>query len=214
MNEPNFWESFFSFLFELDTLLAIIGAAAWIPALRINKQEKEEKEEIKNRAIEMSLFDFLLIDNTSKETYPGNYYNGSLLLIAANLYIPDKSFFAKTCTIRIDFCNGDSQHGYIVDGTFRVLNGRDSKELNIPKEYNFNLHREIIHDKDNIRILAIAIPNREVQNMGNIDAIEFTFKDKHNEKHVVIASKDYPYINNSNFLDDFRKNTVIFSSNN
>ena len=212
MDEMNIIETLFSF-FDFETLLALIGAAAWIPTIYKNKEEKEEKERIENRKIEMNIFDYVLIDKVSKETCNDIHVNGSLLMLAVNLYIPDKSFFAKSCTIKLDLVNGFSGYGYIVDGSFKILNRKGTKKLNIPHEYNFNLHREIIHDKDNIRIIAIEIPNKSIQDIANINGIKFTLTDRKNQKDIVITTQDFPCINTSDFLDKFRDEKILFGSN-
>lgn len=209
----NFFAELFSMLNEIDPFLSIIGAAAWIPAILQYVESNKEKQKLADRKIEMSVFDFAITTNVCKKNFQGDLIYGSLLVLAVNLYVPDKSFFAKNSHICIKFRESNPRYAYIVDGNFEMCNGKITRHLPIEQEYNFNLHREIIHDKDNLRTIAIFIPDKEISCCNRIDEIIFTLSDEKNDKTIVLTKADFPIINNSTFLDEIRKTLELLSAN-
>ena len=80
-------EAFRLFLEDNDIIISALGAAAWAPALFDLFLKAKEAKDILERKIEMSVIDTII-----KKI---NDFPDGVLLLAANIYIPEKSFFCN-----------------------------------------------------------------------------------------------------------------------
>lgn len=166
----------------------------------------------KCRKIYANIVDYNIITNaevcncyyTEKET-------GTLLLLAINLFVPYESFFVENYEINAKLKSGTVSRAIITDGgiTIHRNDGKDT-EFIIPSDYNFNLHKEIICEQDNIRIFEIMLLDATVDTILDIDSIEFIFKNSKSKKIVTIGTEHFPKFNKMQFLSEFDKDVTIF----
>lgn len=171
-------------------VIAVIGAAAWIPAIVQIIYSVREKNETKNRTISIQLMDTKFFNKVSiyKSSNPADSSkSGSVILLATNIFIPEKSFFVDSYLIKLKMKN--IENFIIAKNIGNVGIVKDNKHINditTHIKYNFNLHREIICEKDNIRVFAIFIEENDTVTEENIENIEFEFKGTEDTKLVFI----------------------------
>lgn len=185
MEQQTLFELFKLFLAENSDLLSLIGAAAWGPSLFELWLRLKEKWAIRNRKIDVST-----IDVFSKSIEIDNKKSGFVLILMVNMFIPEKSFFIENATANIRFCGvGHKKIKLIESSTISAVKKFDTP-IFIPNEYNFNMHREIICERDNIRIIAFEIDEIANSNVGNIEELELVFEGSEGVKKVIITGKE------------------------
>ena len=154
------WETIVNFVKNnwldiISFVIGIIGAAAWIPTL-------VGSHKIKKRKIIGIVVDHRVISDAKVKNAAGvEKAKGTILMLAVNWFIAHESFFIHNCKTEVTLNDDKVYTGDIVDGSFvEHTDGVDATFL-CPKEYNFNLHREIIAEKDNIRIVSLMIKNSD-----------------------------------------------------
>ena len=183
------------FLEENGDLLSLIGAAAWGPSLFELWLRLKEKLAIRNRKIDVST-----IDVCSKTKEIDNEKSGFILLLMVNMFIPEKSFFIEKATANIRFCGNGHKKIKLIESSFISAVKKFDTPIFIPNEYNFNMHREIICERDNIRILAFEIDEIANSNVGNIEELELVFEGSEGKKKVVITGKELKEHENTKVL--------------
>lgn len=194
----------------LALVISLVGAAAWIPAI-VNWVG------IKRRKIRGTIVDHRILENG--EVYDSTRdqtEKGTILMLAINFFVSYESFFAKDYDINVRLKNGGDLKGILIDGkiTEKSLDGGKGVFI-CPQEYNFNLHREIIADRDNIRILPMMIKSANFSSVDEIEYIEFIFMNdmvgkKAAKKSVIFSSGDFPKFNHMRFIEDYlRRNAQV-----
>lgn len=189
---------------DVSDVIAVIGAAAWIPAIVQIIYSVREKNETKNRTISMQLIDTKAFYNVSIYEC-GNPTNlsksGSVVLLATNIFIPEKSFFVDSYSIKLKINNIEKLiTAKIIGNVDIVKDNKQSNRLTIPIKYNFNLHREIICEKDNLRVFAVFVEEYSVMSDKNIEKIEFEFKGTEDTKIVTLDEESISTYVKCNFL--------------
>ncbi len=189
---------------ELSDVIAFIGAAAWIPAIVQIIYSVREKNETKNRTISMQIIDTKLFYGVSiyecGKTADSSK-SGSVVLLATNMFVPEKSFFVDSYSIKLKLENIDKPITAKIIGNVDIIKDNiKTNKITIPVKYNFNLHREIICEKDNIRVFAIFVENHNVVSEKNIEEIEFEFKGSEDIKMVAINDESILRYVKCNFL--------------
>lgn len=188
---------------EITTLiLSIIGALAWIPSLiqlsiQLIGYIKKHKRKIK-----MNVVDIKDIGKaTVGDAYKTREKDGTILLLAANVFVPKESYYSEDIEVTAFIeTTGKTQlrKGILIDGEIIIHSEKESKLLNIPEENNFNLHREIICESDNVRAFAFMFED-SVFSIRSIQKLEILFKGKPNKK-VVLHSYDFPVFNHMGYF--------------
>lgn len=189
---------------ELSDVIAFIGAAAWIPAIVQIIYSVREKNETKNRTISMQIIDTKLFYGVSiyecGKTVVSSK-SGSVVLLATNMFVPEKSFFVDSYSIKLKLENIDKPITAKIIGNVDIIKDNiKTNKITIPVKYNFNLHREIICEKDNIRVFAIFVENHNVVSEENIEDIEFEFKGSEDIKTVTFNDESLLRYIKCNFL--------------
>ncbi|MGN0524233.1 MAG: hypothetical protein ACI4XC_02735 [Eubacterium sp.] len=187
----------------LTLILSIVGALAWLPHI-------VELIRKKCRNISANVVDYELI--TDSKAYNHNdtkSITGSIVLMAVNMFIPYESFFVEQYNITVNLKSGSKADSIIVDGDFTIHTDNGDILFSVPDEYNFNLHKEIIHDKDNIRILKIMLKSTKINVVEEIESFEIVLKNKGDEKTVNIKLDDLPEFNKMNFLSNFKERGIF-----
>lgn len=195
MEQQTLGELFKLFLAENGDLLSLIGAAAWGPSLFELWLRLKEKLAIRNRKIDIST-----IDVYSKIKEIDNEKSGFILLLMVNMFIPEKSFFIEKAIANIRFCGNHHKKIKLIESSIISVTKKMDIPILIPNEYNFNMHREIICERDNIRIIAFEIDEIVNSNIGNIEELELVFEGSEGKKKVVITGEELREHENTNVL--------------
>lgn len=188
----------------LALVISLVGAAAWIPAI-VNLVQ------IKRRKVEGTIVDYRIIQDAKVEDSTRTKKEiGTILMLGINFFIADKSFFAKNYEINVSLSSGGKLKGIIVDGVLIEHNDNEEFLFLNPLDFNFNLRREIVPDKDNIRIVSIMIQNANFDKIEQINEVEFIFKNEEKGKRKIVKSvifkkEDFPEFNRMRFIDNFFK---------
>ena len=191
---------------DASDVVAIIGAAAWIPTIVQIIYSVQEKKEIKNRTMSMQLIDTEVFNGVSIyecRKAINSSKSGSVVLLATNMFIPEKSFFVNSFSVKLKLCNIDEEINAKILGNVDLA--KDEFKINsitIPNEYNFNLHREVICEKDNIRVFALFIENYKISSIRNIEEISFVLKGTDDTKTIIIDRFNKSTYKESSFLLD------------
>ena len=181
-------------------ILSIIAAGAWIPILIGFFTEK-------NRKVCANLVDYRIIESAKATDSTGkNKIQGTILSLGINFYIPKKSFFTSELEMKIKLKNNAETNCQLLDGSVGEQRTDGIYFYTNPIEYNFNMHREIIAEKDNVRIIQIMAKNIEFSSIDEIEYVSFTLIERNIrriKKQVTIYSKDFPIYNRMRFIDVF-----------
>ncbi len=184
--------------------ISIIGAAAWIPAIVQLYWAVREKKEIKGRKISMQIVDSKVFSNVSIEKFGKHrcYHDGSsVVLLATNIFIPEKSFFVDRLFVELKLVNTEEKIiPEIIGNAIITKNNMATNHLQIPIEYDFNLHREIICERDNIRLFALFIEDYDICSIENIENIVFKLKGSEGVKTINLNECDICLYKNSNVI--------------
>lgn len=195
MEQQTLSELFKLFLSENGDLLSLIGAAAWGPSLFELWLRFKERLAIRNRKIDVSTID---VYSETKEI--DNEKSGFILLLMVNMFIPEKSFFIEKAIANIRFCGNRNKKVKLIESSIISVTKKMDIPIFIPNEYNFNMHREIICERDNIRIIAFEIDEIVNSNIGNIEELELVFEGFEGKKKVVITGEELRNHENTNVL--------------
>lgn len=187
---------------ELSLILSIIGALAWTPGII-------KLIQIHRRKICSNIVDFDIITNAKTSSYDNKkHLNGTLVIIAANFFISDRSFFITNYDINVKLKSGTMSNAILFDGSVTVNRLSENERIfSLPKKYNLNLHKEIICEKDNIRILPLMLKNATINNIDEIEYVEMTFVNNRIKKTIRYDSKDFPDFNKGDFIANCFRNT-------
>ena len=118
--------------------------------------------------------------------------------------IPYKSFFVENYDISARLKSGVVVKAIITDGSLTIHRKNNIDiEFGLPSEYNFNLHKEILSERDNIRIFEIMLIDSSVERIEDIECIIFEFKNSECKKRIVLNAKAFPDFNKARFLSEF-----------
>lgn len=167
---------------------------------------------IKHRKIYANVVDYYIIKNAQVcNCYDSEKETGALLLLAINLFVPHESFFVEKYEINARLTSGTISKAIITDGCLTIhKNDNKDAEIIIPSDYNFNLHKEIICEQDNIRIFEIMLLDSTVENISDVESIEFVFKNSKGKKIITIGTEHFPNFNKMKFLSEFESDISIF----
>ena len=191
----NYWDECLSVLSILVALVPLI-----IDCIKVRK-----------RTIFVNVVDYNIITNAKVSNCDNSESKeGTFLLLAANLFVPDKSFFVEEYEISATLKSGTVSKAMITDGTFTIHNNnKKDVEFVVPSMYNFNLHKEIICEQDNIRIFQIMLLNSNIKGIDEISSINFSFKNKGCSKNITIETTPFPNFNKMKFLSEFEQEISI-----
>ena len=182
------------------TIISIFAAlAAWVPFML-------ERWRVKKRIPSCVVVDYRIMDQGSvSDSNRENKIDGTILVLALNCFVSEKALFAKDYTIEACVKKDTKTVGILFDGEITEIEGvtKKKKALNIPDEYNFNLHREIVQDKDNVRILPFLLKNVAFDDIKDVDYIKVTIKGNKETKILRIQQSDFPIYNRMGFLHKF-----------
>ena len=164
----------------------------------------------RSRKIYANIVDYSIVTNAVVSNYnDSEKLHGTLILLAVNLFIPFKSFFVEDYEITAKLKSGTASKAVIADGSLTIHRGTRNMNFSIPSSYNFNLHKEIICEQDNIRIFEIMFVDASIVDIDNIEYIEFKFANKKQVKTITLESNHFPKFNKMKFLCEFEKDVTI-----
>lgn len=168
--------------------------------------------QVKRRKIYANVVDYNIITNAVVKSYDNSIeFRGTTLLLAVNYFVSNESYFAENYNITAYLKSGSTSKVVITDGTYTIhISDNKSVSFEIPSDYNFNLHKEIISEKDNIRVIPLMLVDTAIDKIDDIERIIFTFKNHRECKKVELNSNDFPTINKMKFLCEFEKDVDIF----
>ena len=180
------------------TIISIFAAlAAWVPFML-------ERWRVKKRIPSCVVVDYRIMDQGSvSDSNRENKIDGTILVLALNCFVSEKALFAKDYTIEACVRGETKTSGVLFDGEIKESN--TNRIMTIPNEYNFNLHREIVQDKDNVRIFPFLLKNVAFSDIKDIDYIKITFKGNKETKTLHIKQSDIPVYNRMGFISKFLK---------
>ena len=200
------WEAIVNFLktnwLALFSLaVSIVGAASWIPTMKKNS-------EIKKRKITGTIVDYRVISDAEVENAEKTEKaNGTILMLGLNLFIAHESFFAHNCKIEVELKDEKKYNGKIIDGTLIEKSNGVRSPFSCPKEYNFNLHREIIAEKDNVRIIPFIVENANFKSINEVQQISIVLENDSDgskySKTIVFPSENFPGFNHMKFIAEY-----------
>ena len=165
----------------------------------------------KKRKIYVNVVDYSIVTDAEVSNYDNSAkQKGTLMLLAVNLFIPIKSFFVETYEITAKLKSGTTSKAIITDGSLTIHRGDRDIDFSMPSNYNFNLHKEIICEQDNIRIFKIMFVDANIDNIDKIESIEFNFTNKKQTKTITVETKHFPKFNKMKFLSEFEEDVTIF----
>lgn len=187
---------------EMLSILAIV--VALVPLVL-------EYFKTKNRKIYANVVDYNIITDATVHNFDDSECRkGTLLLLAVNLFIPYKSFFVETQEITAQLNSGTISKAIITDGDLTINKNNKDFEFVLPTDYNFNLHKEIICEQDNVRIFEIMLVDSTIGSIDDIKNIKFVFKNRECKKTITLETKDFPNFNKMRFLSEFETDITIF----
>ena len=142
--------------------------------------------------------------NISDSNYE-NKINGTILVLALNCFVSEKALFAKDYSIEACIKVTTKTTGIVFDGMVTEKENEIKKTLTIPDDYNFNLHREIVQDKDNVRIIPFLLKNVMFDDIKDVNYIKITLQGNKETKTLLIEQEDFPVYNRMGFLCRFVK---------
>ena len=187
-----------------DAFISTVAAfAAWVPFV-------VEYISLKRRKLSATVVDYRIIENASVfDSIGKNKITATILILAVNCFVTERSFFAKDYKINVFLDEDTRANGIVFDGETREKDNGKEKNLEIPIEYNFNLHREIVHDEDNVRIFPLLFKNIAFNNIASIKKIVFEFKGNKETKILTIEQKDIPVHNRMGLICKFMKDVQL-----
>jgi len=181
----------------LALVLGLVGAFAWAPIII-------DWILICHRKIYTNVVDDYMVTEAWVTTEDKKQtMKGTVLLIATNLFVSKKSYFVDNYNISVKLKSGTVSKAIITDGSISINTPQGIEYFRMPADYNFNLHREIISDKDNIRIFQVFLVNTQISNVHDIESITFNFKNNTTSKELVIETADFPRFNRMKFLSKY-----------
>ncbi len=187
-------------------ILSIIGALAWVPIVI-------EYIKIKNRKIQGSIVDFFCIYDTKLTSYDGKESkSGTLVLLLMNFFVAKESVYVNSIDATVTLTSGTTASVELIDGRITVDDDSNNpiEEVCIPDDMNLNLHREIIAEKDNIRIVPLLLINTTISNFDEIDCFSLKFNKSKQSKNVIIKREQFPKFNKNSILRKYFENIRIF----
>ena len=188
-----------------DELLAVCAILVALVPLAV------EHIKIKKRKIYANVVDYSIVTNATVSNYNNTEKaNGTLLLLAVNLFVPYKSFFVEKYEIKAKLKSGTISKAIITDGDLTIHKNNKDIEFILPSDYNFNLHKEIICEKDNVRTFEIMLVDSSITTKDDIDNLQFVFENRECKKSIVLKTENFPNFNKMKFLSEFEMDTSIF----
>ena len=184
----------------LSFIVGLIGAAAWIPT--VVSYYKIKKRKIVGNIVDYRVIADAEVENAEKTEKA----NGTILMLGLNLFIAHESFFAHNCKIEVKLKDDKKYTGKIIDGTLIEKSNGTRSTFSCPKEYNFNLHREIIAEQDNVRIIPFIVEDATFKSINEVQQISITLKNDSDgskySKTIVFSSENFPGFNHMKFISE------------
>ena len=163
---------------------------------------------VKTRKISANVVDYKFITNAQASNFDDSEKEkGTILLLAVNLFVPYESFFVEEYEIVAKLKSGSLSKAIITDGNLTIYHesGKNAKFI-MPLEHDFNLHKEIICERDNIRILEIMLVDTAIESIDSLENLRIVLKNRKVKKDILLKGKDFPNFNKMKFLCEFEKN--------
>ena len=187
-------------------ILSIVGALAWIPILFcpiINYL----------RVMQGTLLDCKILTN-GKGVSAGQKEKkqGTILMIAINLFINKVTIFAKFISIKVKLKNGAVLNTELLDFSTLESNNDDSTKsvFMVPIEYELNVSRTIHCNVDNIKFVSFLVESASFSSIDEVDEIVMRFyyfgnRCKLFSKKVTLVSSEFPRFNTSGLIRQVEK---------
>lgn len=181
----------------MDTVLAIIGAAAWIPILI----EIILKVFRRIHCVYLDRHIVYNVTNTSFDNGRMSQSTGMVLILALNLFVYDKPYFPKDIKCEVKLKNNAVHKGIWRESVIQYTDMQNPPKMHrfiFPDQSNINFYRSLIPNTDNVRILPFFIENINMPSDDNIKSITLKFKGRILTKKIVIKHEDcvnIPFIN-------------------
>lgn len=191
-------------------LLSIVGAAAWLPIIfkplvnhLINYFRKVQATVLDTR---------ILTDGTSVSAINEQKKDGTILMLATNLFINNMTIFARNVTVKIKLKNGAYLNSEILDCSIITSNNNNGTKsfFTVPVENEFNISRTIHPNVDNIKYIAVLVESANFAKIDDISKIEIRLfysriKCKIFSKKITVVQSDFPTFNSTNMFNMVEK---------
>ena len=187
-------------------ILSVVGAAAWLPVIFSTVINKFRK-------VHITVLDSRVLTNASGVSVERKQKKqGTILLLATNMFIKKTTFFARSILVEVKLKNGASLKTELLDFSGITSNNSDDIEstYNVSIKNEFNISRTLYSDQDNVKFIAILVESATFSKTDEIDKICIylstnRFFKKFLAKRIIINSQDFPTFNSSHLIDNVEK---------
>lgn len=184
-------------------ILSVVGAAAWLPIIFSS---------ILNyfRRIHITVLDSRVLTNAfCMATERKQKKEGTILLLATNMFIKNATFFARKIIVDVKLKNGACLKTEILDFSGITSNNSDGTEstFDVSVKNEFNISRTLFPNEDNIKYIAVLVESANLSKADEIDEITIRLCPSRifNNvfvKKITIKFEDFPTFNSSHLIDD------------
>ena len=134
---------------------------------------------------------------------------GTILLLATNMFIKNATFFARKIIVDVKLKNGACLKTEILDFSGITSNNSDGTEstFDVSVKNEFNISRTLFPNEDNIKYIAVLVESANFSKADEIDEITIRLCPSRifNNvfvKKITIKFEDFPTFNSSHLIDD------------
>lgn len=187
-------------------ILSVVGAAAWLPVVF---------SFIFNclRRIHVTVLDSRVLTNAfGVAAERKQKKEGTILLLATNMFIKNATFFAKKLFVDVQLKNGACLKTEILDFSGITSNNSNGTEstFDVSLKEEFNISRTLYPNEDNIKYIAVLVESANFSKVDEIDQINIRLCsskifNKIFAKRITITSEDFPTFNSSHLIDNVER---------
>ena len=188
---------------NFTTIASVVGAAAWIPIII---------KPICNyfRKIHIAPLDIRILTNAfGVSANRKEKKQGSILLLALNIYIKELPLFARNISATVILKNGAKLKTELLDfSTLTSNNDDDTKSIfNIHISQELNITRTIHPNIDNIKYVSFLVESANFRKPEEIDIIKLSLGGNKwwNRKTVKISCDEFPTFNSTQMFNGCEK---------
>lgn len=187
---------------ELITLiLSILGALAWIPIIGSAIIDHFRKLNI------VPLDARVLTNAQGVSAGQKCKKNGTVLMLAINLFIRKTTLFAKTISLTVTLKNKTKLHTELLDFATLASNNDDGSTsvFDLPDGSGLNSYRTIKADEDNLKFVAFLVESGHFESINDIETMKITIQySRWFKKTVTLSSDEFPRFNSTRLLEKYQ----------
>ena len=186
---------------EMITLiLSILGALAWIPIVGTAVVDHF-------RCLKIVPLDSRILTNAEGiSAGRKSKKNGTILMLALNVFIKKTTIFAKGIYLTVILKNKTKLQAELLD--FATLSSKNNNGTTsffvIPEGLELNSYRTIKADEDNLKFVAFLVESEAFQSIDDIEKLEFTVQyGILLKKKVTVTNGEFPKFNSTRLLEKY-----------